>query len=355
MANSSTKWGISIVVVSFILIYILSPILAPFLTAVVFAYMTNPIVNRLVSAKVPRALAVLLIFFMTFFIIFSLLFLLLPPLEHQIGIVIGKIPQLFKWMQDIVIPWLRKYIDLGDVISMQNIQSALTQHWQQAGNIIQQIILTITRSGIGLIIFFMNFLLVFVVAFYLLRDWDNLIASFKNLIPRRMAPTVVRLTRECNEVLGAFFRGQLLVMLCIGVVYSFGLSIIGLDVALLIGIIAGVITFIPYLGFAVGLITGLIASFVQFHDPMHLLYVGIVFGIGNVLEGMVLSPLLVGESIGLHPVAVIFAVLAGGQLFGFTGVLLALPVAAIIMVLLRFVRKQYEKSELYAQTESPAK
>jgi len=128
--------------------------------------------------------------------------------------------------------------------------------------------------------------------------------------------------------------------------------LIGLDVALLIGLVAGVITFIPYLGFAVGLIAALIAAFWQFNDALHLVYVVIVFGIGNVLEGMVLTPLLVGDKVGLHPVAVIFSVLAGGQLFGFTGVLLALPVASVIMVLLGYVHQQYMSSELYQPTES---
>ena len=192
-----------------------------------------------------------------------------------------------------------------------------------------------------------NLVLIPVVAFYLLRDWDRLMACLRELLPRRIEPTVTALARESDEVLGAFFRGQLLVMLGLGTIYTLGLWIVGLDLALLVGLIAGLVSFVPYLGFIIGILLAGVLALIQFHDMAHLLGVVGVFAVGQAMEGMLLTPLLVGERIGLHPVAVIFAVLAGGQLFGFFGVLLALPVAAVIAVFLRHMRHHYVRSELY--------
>jgi predicted PurR-regulated permease PerM len=191
-----------------------------------------------------------------------------------------------------------------------------------------------------------------VVTFYLLRDWDVLVARIRELLPRQQEPTVVKLAKNSDEVLGQFLRGQLAVMVALGTIYTVGLWIVGLDLALLVGMIAGLVSFVPYLGFIVGIVLAGVAALMQFGDAVYLLYVAIVFGIGQVLEGMVLTPLLVGDKIGLHPVAVIFAVMAGGQLFGFVGILLALPVAAVVVVILRHFREVYTASELYGDTGS---
>ena len=157
------------------------------------------------------------------------------------------------------------------------------------------------------------------------------------------------LLSECNEVLSAFLRGQLLVMIALAILYSLGLSIIGLDLALLIGVISGLLSIVPYLGFIVGFLAASIAALYQFHDVWTLGCVAIVFVIANGIEGTILTPMLVGDKIGLHPVAVIFAVLAAGQLFGFVGILLALPVAAVIMVFIRYFVSHYKQSLAYAQ------
>jgi predicted PurR-regulated permease PerM len=166
-------------------------------------------------------------------------------------------------------------------------------------------------------------------------------------LPRKQAPLIKKLATECDDVLSEFLRGQLLVMFSLGIIYTIGLWIAGLEFALLIGMLAGLVSFVPYLGFVVGIIVAGIAALVQFNDVIHIIYILIVFGIGQAIESMVLSPWLVGERIGLHPVAVIFAVMAGGQLFGFFGVLLALPVAAVIVVLLRYLHGRYLDSSLY--------
>ena len=177
-------------------------------------------------------------------------------------------------------------------------------------------------------------------------------AHLRDLLPRSIEPTVVDLAAQCDEILGAFIRGQLLVMLALGIVYSTGLKLIGLDLAFILGVIAGLASIVPYMGFIVGIAAASIAAWFQFHELAMLLAVGGVFAVGQLLEGMVLTPLLVGDRIGLHPVAVIFAIMAGGQLAGFSGILLALPVAAVIMVLLRYAHSNYKDSELYTADDS---
>jgi predicted PurR-regulated permease PerM len=180
-----------------------------------------------------------------------------------------------------------------------------------------------------------------------MRDWDEVIEKVHEMIPRTMEETAVSLVRDCDEVLSQFLRGQLLIMLILGCIYAVGLSIVGLNLALLIGLLAGLASIVPYLGFAVGIVAATLAAMFQFHEVLPLVYVVIVFVIGQGIEGMVLTPLLVGDRIGLHPVAVIFAVLAGGHLFGFFGILLALPVAAVVMVFVRHLRSSYLDSHYY--------
>jgi predicted PurR-regulated permease PerM len=190
------------------------------------------------------------------------------------------------------------------------------------------------------------------VTFYLLRDWDILMDRIRELLPRRAEPVVVELAKECDSTLGAFLRGQMTVMFALGVIYSLGLMLVGLDLALLLGMLAGLASVVPYMGFIVGIVAASIAAFFQFDGWFHLVAVWIVFGVGQMLEGMILTPLLVGDRIGLHPVAVIFAILAGGQLAGFVGILIALPVAAVGAVLLRHAHASYKVSALYEKPQA---
>jgi predicted PurR-regulated permease PerM len=208
----------------------------------------------------------------------------------------------------------------------------------------------LSRSGVGVVMWLTNLVLIPVVAFYLLRDWDRLVAWIDRMLPRSIEPTIAHLAREADHVLGAFVRGQLLVMAALGVFYGGALSLVaGLSVGPLIGMVAGLLSFVPYLGFIVGFGAAIIAALVQYGDATHVLIVVGVFVAGQLLEGYVLVPKLVGDKIGLHPVAVIFAVLAGGYLFGFLGVLLALPAASVILVLLRYLAERYRQSELYME------
>jgi predicted PurR-regulated permease PerM len=233
-------------------------------------------------------------------------------------------------------------------LNLERLKQAIGAHWQEAGGFAATVLASVSQSGRALLGWVANLVLIPVVTFYLLRDWDVLVARVHDLLPRNSEPTVVRLARETDVVLGAFLRGQLSVMAALTLVYALGLWIVGLDLAFLIGLISGLVSFVPYLGFITGITLAGVAAYFQFHELLPLLWVALVFGIGQMFESMLLTPWLVGDKIGLHPVAVIFAVMAGGQLFGFIGVLLALPVAAVLMVLLREVRRRYVGSSLYA-------
>ena len=341
-------WLAVFVLVSF-LIYLLTPILMPFLSAAVLAYIADPLADKL-EKKMSRTLAVSVVFFGLSLFAILLLLILLPLLERQFVVLAENLPLYIDRAQLYILPLLKEQfgLDVGS-FDLNTLKQSLSNYWKTAGGIAANILSSISHSGLVLAGWIANFLLMLVVTFYLLRDWDYLMAKIHALLPRKNEKVIVTLAKESDEILGAFFRGQMLVMLALSVVYTIGLMLVGLDTALLIGVLAGLVSFVPYLGFIVGIVVAGIAVLIQFQEIMPLFYVAIVFMTGQMLEGMLLTPWLVGEKIGLHPVAVIFSVLAGGQLFGFVGVLLALPVAAVIAVLLRHVLERYTESELYAE------
>ncbi len=331
------------------LIYLLAPILTPFVIGALLAYLGDPLADRLEKLKLSRTMAVVIVFLIMLLTFIAVLLILIPALEAQISRFIGDLPRYLEWIRSTAVPWLERRLDLEiGTIDADRFIDLIKQDWQKAGGIAAALAGSITRSGAAILAWLMNFLLIPVVAFYLLRDWDKMVARIADLLPRRWMPVTARLAKESDEVLSAFMRGQLTVMLALGGIYSLGLWMVGLNTALVIGMIAGLISFVPYLGTFVGVVLGVLAALVQFHDLIHVGWVLVVFVVGQMLEGMVLTPLLVGDKIGLHPVTVIFSVMAGGQLFGFLGILLALPVASVIMVLLRHIHDLYKESELYA-------
>ena len=353
MMSDSQKWLVlALVVLSGWLVYLLAPVLTPFLVAALLSYLGDPLVDRLETLGVSRTGSVLIVFLgMLLFGIAGVL-IVLPALQVQIAALVRNIPVAIDWLQQWLLPKVSSFLATEDVpIDVAGIKEALTSHWQQVGSLAKNLMGHISRSGQLVVGWLTYLLLIPVVTFYLLRDWDILIANIHDLLPRKIEPRVAALSREIDAVLAEFLRGQLTVMAALGTIYVIGLWLVGLELAFIIGVIAGVVSFVPYLGVIVGVIVASLAALVQFQDAVHVLAVLAVFGAGQLLEGMVLSPLLVGDRIGLHPVAVIFAVMAGGQLFGFIGVLLALPVAAIIVVLLRHSKQEYQRSTLYATAE----
>ncbi len=336
MTDTRALWALLLFGIIGALLYLLAPVLTPFLLSALLAYMFNPLVTRLEGWRVPRLPGVLLLFVLAGGVLVLLFAVLLPMLQQQISLFAENFPNYLERAQQALLPWLRSVF--GEQLAFPDVatlRQRLLGHWQEIGQAAGDVLATLTRSGMRVAGWLMNLVLVPVVTFYLLRDWNRLVARVPLLFPAALRPKLVRLAREADEVLGAFLRGQLLVMAALAALYATGLWLIGLDLALPIGLLAGLVSFVPYLGFIVGLVAAGIAVLFQFQDAWMLLWVLAVFSAAQMLDGMLLTPSLVGDRIGLHPVVVILAVLAGGQLFGFFGVLLALPVAAVALVWLR--------------------
>ncbi|MFG0415235.1 AI-2E family transporter [Ectopseudomonas khazarica] len=335
------------------LLYLLHPILSPFLIGILLAYLGDPLVDRLERHRLSRTGGVVVVFALFALVLLILLLVLVPMLGRQLVRLYQLAPEMLDWLQGTALPWTQSHLGLQDVLQLDQLKQVFTENIGKTTDVLKLVLAQATSSSLAFLAWLGNLLLIPVVSFYLMRDWDLLVERMRRLLPRQREGLVVKLTSECHEVLGAFLRGQLLVMLALSVIYASGLMLVGLELGLLIGLLAGLASIVPYMGFIVGIGAALTAALFQFGlDPYPLLGIGVVFMIGQMLEGMVLTPMLVGDRIGLHPVAVIFAILAGGQLFGFTGVLLALPVAAVIMVLLRHAHDLYKLSGLYGESNS---
>ena len=345
------KWA-AVILGALWVVALLAPILTPFVLALLLGWLGDPLVDRLERAGRSRNMAVTLVFVLMLLLLVLALLILVPMLERQIVTFIDVLPQVRDWFTGTAIPWAEQKtgLQLMAWLDPERLIEWIRGHWQQAGGVAATFFGYLSRSGFAMVTWVVNLVLLPILTFYFLRDWDILVERVAATIPRNHIATVGRLARQSNDVLGAFIRGQFLVMLALGVIYAGGLSLIGLNLGLLIGIIAGLISFIPYLGATTGILLAILAALVQAKglDLQLLILVGVVFTVGQLLESYVLTPRIVGDKIGLHPVAVIFAVMAGGQLFGFLGMLLALPVAAVANVLLHYLHEQYRQSELYA-------
>jgi len=343
------QWAL-IALIAGILVWLLAPILTPFVFAAMLGWLGDPLVDRLQRRGWSRQTAVVMVFCTMALALLIALLLLVPMIERQLGILVSSLPKYRDWFIGTALPWVerRTGLELLSWLDPDRIIQLIREHWERAGGIAATMLGYLSASGFALITWAANVVLVPFLTFYFLRDWDVLKDRVAALVPRDHIGTVTRLARESDQVLGAFMRGQFSVMLVLGVLYAIGLWAVGLDLGLLVGFIAGLVSFVPYLGPATGVVLGVIAALVQFGDWQHVALVLGVFGIGQVIESYFLTPRMVGDRIGLHPVAVIFAIMAGGQLFGFLGVLLALPVAAVANVLLRYAHERYTQSRLYA-------
>lgn len=332
--------------------WLLAPVLTPFVVALMLAWLGDPLVDRLEARGRSRNTAVVLVFVLMILLLALALLILVPLIQRQIITLVAALPQGQDWLMNTAIPWLEQKTGLEIMAWLDpgRLFEWVRSHWQQAGGVATTFFGYVSRSGFAMVAWVINLALLPILAYYFLRDWDKLVERVASMIPRNHIEVVTRLARESNDVLGAFIRGQIVVMIALGVVYAAGLTLVGLNLGLLIGLVAGLISFIPYLGATTGVVMAVLAALVQSQgvDLQLLVLVGVVFTVGQLLESYVLTPRIVGDKIGLHPVAVIFAVMAGGQLFGFLGMLLALPAAAVINVLLRYAHQRYRQSELYA-------
>ena len=329
-------------------VYLLAPVLTPFLFSALLAYLGDPLIDRLEARKISRSRAVTLVFSAIILGLLLLLLLLIPLSAHEFRGLMRRFPSYIDWLQTNIVPWLHDRLGADpELFNLASLRTQLLNYAQDIGDLAGGLFESIRDSSTIIFSWIADLLLVPVVTFYLLRDWDLLVARVRALLPRRIEPTVSKLARESDAVIGAFLRGQFIVMAALGIIYSLGLAIIGLDFSLLIGLVAGLVSFVPYLGLIIGILIASIVAILQFHSLMSVIPVLIVFGVGQMISDLALTPALIGDRIGLHPVAVLFAVLAGGHLFGFFGVLLALPVAAIIAVLLRHAQDKYLQSAFY--------
>ena len=354
MTSDSRSWlTLALIVGSGWLVYMLAPVITPFAISAVLAYFGDPLVDRLEKIsfwrwKVGRTLAVSIVFVLLLSLLTILLLIIMPLLFDQIRLLIHRLPEWIEWFSGTALPWLagKVGLELKD-FDPAAFSDMLKQYWREISSAAFKVVDIISRGGIAVVVVLTNLVLIPVVTFYLLRDWDLLIRAINDWLPRNVEGEISQMAAEVDKVLGAFFRGQLMVMFALGLMYSVGLSLVGIEFAALIGMGAGLLSIVPYLGSIVGVLVAAGAAIFQFQDVFHLVLVLLVFGAGQSAEGMYLTPKLVGDQIGLHPVTVIFAVLAGGQLFGFLGILLALPVAAVLNVLVRHMNQKYRQSELH--------
>lgn len=335
-------------------LYLLKPVVLPFVAAFLVAYLFSPLVDKLHKIGLPRWLAISIVFIGIGVVLTLAMWYLVPLVWEQLMYARDSIPAGIHWLNYTFLPWVSQTFSVEPMeIDTQQMSTVVMEYIQTnySADSIQAMLLKVAQSGLNFIQIGGTVVLIPIIAFYFLLDWDRMLDNMRRLIPRPYEKSTLHIVGECHSVLGAFVKGQFLVMFLLGTVYAVGLQIIGLEVGLIIGMVAGLASIIPYLGFAVGMIAAVIATLFQFGiDWMQLVLVGVVFMVGQAVEGYVLQPFLLGDKIGLSPVAVVFAVLAGAQLAGFLGMLIALPVAAIIVVLLRHARDCYEKSRIYGQS-----
>jgi predicted PurR-regulated permease PerM len=340
-------WWLILVCATGGLIYLLSPILTPFLLAAVIAYICNPMVTHMADKKIPRTVGAVVVMLLLLGVFAALILIMVPLFEEEARRLLNKMPAYLDMLRNHVVPWLETRLNISLQLDMNILKQAISEHWKSAGGMAAKVLPSLTSGGMAIVEFLVNLLLVPVVLFYLLRDWHVLIKLADEMIPRYWHHQVLQLARETDRILAEFLRGQLSVIVLMSICYVTGLWLVGLEFALPIGLVAGILVFVPYLGMIVGLTLATFAALMQFQSWGGVIPVWVVFGIGQLLEGMLITPWLVGDRIGLHPVMVIFALLAFGQLFGFFGILLALPVSAVMLVWLRHLHQRYLGSDLY--------
>jgi len=333
--------------VFFYLLYILRSVLMPFVAGILLAYLLDPLVDKLQKWKMSRTWATLIVCLLSILIILPALCLLGGMIEDQVALLLKATPKylslIMEKVQPIIASLAERFPDLKDgqieTVVKDNIGSGL--------KFVGKVLKALVSNSFALVNLISLVLITPVVTFYMLRDWNVFVSKMEELLPKKSKKSILQILKEINISIAGFIRGQISVCLILGTFYSIGLKLVGLELGLLVGFIAGIISFIPYVGSITGFVLGIVLAFAQYGDVTHVLYVVGVFLCGQFLEGNFLTPKLVGESIGLHPVWVMFALLAGGVLLGFLGLMLAVPMAAIIGVLVRHGVAQYKMSSLY--------
>ena len=340
----------SIALLAVLALWLLGPVLTPFVVGAVLAYALTPLVDRLDdlgNGRLPRVVAVIIVELLFILALACLALIIVPVVAKEVPLMRAQLPVLMEKLDGSLSPWLAQFgihvsLDAGTLKAQ--ILKYLNANYEAALN---QLLSSLKLGGSLAFAVVFNAVLIPVALFFLLLDWDRFVHHILALVPPRHRPAVDSFTQEADQVLGQYLRGQLLVMLTMAVFYSTGLALFGLDLALPIGVFTGLAMFVPYLGFGIGLVLATVAGFLQFASAKALVMVAAVYGTGQVIEGLYFTPRLVGKRVGLHPLAVIFALLAFAQVFGFVGVLVALPASAVLLVAIRRIRAGYLGSRLY--------
>ena len=346
-AQRQTSTWIALSLLGALVVWLLAPVLTPFIIAAVLAYVLHPLVERLARRRVPRVVAVAVIEVTAIVITLAVVLLIVPILSKQLPQLREQIPLFADRLNTGLSPWLARF-GIEVALDTASIKAFVLKYLD--ANLEDWMATALSSARIGgsiLLAVIGNVLLVPMVLFYLLMDWTNLRHRLASLIPPRLRERTHGFIDECDSVLGQYLRGQLSVMVVLAVYYSVGLALFGFDLAVPVGVFTGLAVFIPYLGFGLGLVLALISGVLQFSGWHGVVGVAVVYGFGQLLESFVLTPRLVGERIGMSPLTVIFALLAFGHLFGFVGVLIALPVSAVLVVAVRRLREVYLASELF--------
>lgn len=345
----------ALLAVALLSLWLLSPVLTPFAVAGVLAYVLVPLVDRLSLQAdgqagrrwLPRWAAVVLVEVGFALLAVSVMLLLVPVLAKELPLLREQIPALAAKFDTTVAPWLAQFgltltVDTAQIKAW--VLRYLSANWSDG---LWAVLASARIGGSFLLTLVGNLVLIPLVLFYLLLDWHGLLRRLAGLVPPRLAPSVQSFVADCNQILGQYLRGQLLVLGILAVFFTTGLWLVGLDLALPVGVFTGLAFFVPYLGFGLGLLLATVSALLQFGSMGGMLLVWLVYALGQGLESAFLTPRLVGESIGLHPLAVIFALLAFGQLFGLVGILLALPLSAVLVVAARRVKAAYLASQFF--------
>jgi predicted PurR-regulated permease PerM len=338
---------LTLAVVAWWLLSLLGPVLMPFVVAAVIAYALHPVVEALHTRRVPRWLGAGVAITLLMLVLLAVALMIVPVVTRQVPLLREQIPTLLEQLNTSLTPFAAR-LGLEAQIDVNLVRDLLRRMVSgHEGELLEGVLASLRIGGSAVAALLGNLVLMPIVAYYLLLDWRGLVARTKRLVPPRWEASTQRFLDETDEVLGQYLRGQLLVMGVLAVFYTVGLALVGLDLALPIGVFTGLAVFVPYLGFGLGLLLGLLAALLQFQTLWGVALVGAVYLVGQVLESLYLTPRLLGERIGLHPIAVIFALMAFGHVFGFVGVLIALPASAVLLVAIRRMQAFYVHSPLY--------
>lgn len=345
----NTNFGVWVVlfVLFCALIYMLRSVLMPFVLGIVLGYLFDPLVSKLTKFKISRTWATLLVFVLVLLLITPLLVWFIGTINDELNLFISMMPEYMSVLAQKIMPLLERLQASFPSLSAENIKETLSQNISETFQFSGKLLQSLFKNGMAIVNVLSLVLITPVVAFYMLRDWDVFTKKAKDLLPKKSKKNLLDIFRQIDRALSGFIRGQVSVCIILGAYYAVGLRLVGLELGLLVGFIAGIISFIPYVGSITGFVLSMILACSQFGDMTHIIAVVCVFFIGQFIEGNFLTPKLVGDKVGLHPVWVMFALLSGGALLGFLGLMIAVPVAAVIGVLIRAGLKKYQKSSLY--------